>query len=231
MKRLFKILAALLLLPALAQAKDYTVKVGEFSRLKVTDNITVVYRCCPDSAGIARFSCPDDLAPALLFDNPKQQTLKVQVSFDYIDRIDELPMVYVYSEFLSGVESSSDKTVEVFSPVRCPEFKGKLVGNGKLCVYNADCQRLKLSLVTGNGLIVATGRATDVNADLTGTGCIDVNGVEAANVYCHVLGTGSIHCHPQELLKLKGLGSTTVYYTGSPQIKKQGLGKLVHVGD
>lgn len=231
MKKIFSFLLILICLPLALSAKEYTINIGDFSRLKVNDNINVVYRCTPDSAGIARFDCPDELASAFLFHNPKNETLKIEVSMDYEDCIDQLPTLYVYSEFLTQVETNSSGQVVVESPLRCPEFKGKLVGNGQLRIYGVNCQRLQVSLVTGNGLIVATGIADDLKCSLTGTGTIDLNGVQSKNVNCNVLGTGSIHCHPAEQLTLKGLGSTTVYYTGSPIIKKQGLGKLVRVGD
>ena len=46
---------------------------------------------------------------------------------------------------------------------------------------------------------------------------------------CNVLGTGSIGCAPEESLDVRGIGTTKVYYSGSPAIKKVGGARLAQM--
>ena len=84
------LLATILLLaafvPCLSAGRPYVVEVGKFSKLEIPNNLTVVYRCHPDSVGKARYECPDMLAGAVMFSNSGNGSLKVQISPDFIDR-------------------------------------------------------------------------------------------------------------------------------------------------
>lgn len=231
MKHLLFNLLVILCGAGLASARTYEVKTGEFSRLKVPDHLHVVHECNADKAGTAHYDCPDGMADAVMF-TVKGHDLKIQISPDFIGQEDKMPVIYVYSELLDEVESSSSKEVKVSKVPKCVEFKAVLMGNGTLSVDNLDAGKVVGVIMTGNGTLNLTGQTSDALLKLAGTGEIRANELDSKKVTCHVLGTGNIHCHPIDKLILKGLGTTKVYYTGNPkEIKKQGIGTLVHVGD
>lgn len=232
MKRIFYLFLMALCGALAASARVYEVKTGEFNKLNVPDNLNVVYECDQAKSGTARFECEDSMADALMFTNTGDGKLKVQLSADFIGKNLDYPTIYVFSEFLTEVESSSENKVVIKSLPRSPEFKAVLFGNGAIELCGMNLNKLTAALMTGHGLIKIDGNVGNALFKLAGTGHIDASGLEADKVSCHVFGGGEIHCRPKEELKLKGLGSTTVYYSGKPaKIKKQGIGKLVHVGD
>ena len=112
-----KIISSILLLVCCISATaanlvKYELKVNEFHELKVVDGINVVYSCNPDSAGLAVFTCPSDEAAAFIFNNPKGKgVLSMQLSTESIGR-KNMPVVYVYSTFLTKVENSGDSLVK-----------------------------------------------------------------------------------------------------------------------
>jgi len=231
MKRLFVLLIALCALGGV-YARKYEVKTGTFTKLVVPDNLEVVYVNDPARDGFATFEWEDKYADALMFSNNGSGKLTVEVSPDFIGKKLDFPAIYVYSEFLQELESSSEATVTIQELPRCPQLKVTLFGNGTVNCQGVDVNKLTVALMTGHGVIKLKGRAADALYKITGVGRIDASGLEAVKVSCHVFGGGQIHCHPIDEIKLKGLGSTTVYYSGSPaKVKKQGIGKLVHVGD
>lgn len=207
-----------------ADINEYTVEVGEFSKLKVINDIDVVYKCVPDSAGKAVFVAEDSLADAYLFTN-KNGTLKIEKYTDFATV--EVPQVTVYSNFLTSVENSSQKNVEVVSVASCPEFSVKQIGNGSVTVDNIEATKVNAKVATGKGRITIQGECTRVSLSMVGTGTIQADSLEADEVSCSVFGTGSIGCWPVDKLSVKGLASTTVYYRGTPKtIKKTGFAKV-----
>ena len=230
------LLATILLLaafvPCLSAGRPYVVEVGKFSKLEIPNNLTVVYRCHPDSVGKARYECPDMLAGAVMFSNSGNGSLKVQISPDFIDREHMLPVIYVYSEFLSEVVSSSERRVSVYSPARCSQFKGVLMGNGTLDLHGLDCDKAVGVLASGNGTVILRGKCDSALLKLTGTGRVDAFGMDAGDVVCQTLGTGDITCRFSKSLVQKGLGSTTIHYKGDPgKVRTKGLAKFNHVPD
>lgn len=231
MKRNLIFLLAVCLCSA-AFARNFEVKTGTFSKLVVPDNLKVVYEPHPSREGIAKFEWDNAYADALMFVNNGKDKLTVQISSDFIGKNLEFPVIHVYSEFLRELESSSASTVTVKNPPRCPELKVILFGNGTIDITGLDANKLTAAQMTGHGLIKMSGKAADAVYKVAGAGHIDASGLEAKKVSCHVFGGGEIHCHPIDEIKLKGLGSTTVFYSGNPpKVKKQGIGKLVKVGD
>lgn len=232
MKRIFYLFLMALCGAFASSARVYEVKTGEFNKLNVPDNLQVVYECDKSKSGTARFECEDSMADALMFTNTGDGKLKVQLSADFIGKKLDYPTIYLFSEFLTEVESSSEEKVVITGLPRIPEFKAVLFGNGTIELCDMNLNKLTAALMTGHGLIKMDGHAGNALFKLAGTGHIDASRLEADKVSCHIFGGGEIHCRPTDELKLKGLGSTTVYYSGTPaKIKKQGIGKLVHVGD
>lgn len=232
MKRLIYLLILALCAVGTATARNVRVNVGPFTKLNVIDNLNVVCICDSTQKGIATYECTEELVDALLFTTKKNGELKVQLSADFIGRNVTLPVIYVYTEFLAEVESSSTGTVDIKEVPRGPLFKASLFGNGTLRLHDMDMYKIEAALKTGHGSIQITGNTQDALLKLAGAGNIDASRLTADKVSCHVFGGGNIHCNPQNELKLKGLGSTTVYYKGNPAtVKKQGLGKLVKIND
>ncbi len=228
MKKIFMVaLAAVAVcLSAKAEVNKYTLSVGEFTKLKVYDNIDLTYKCLPDSAGLVSFVADDRFAEAFLF-TCKNGTLKVQAHTEFNVIRDELPAVTVYSSFLSTVENNSEGDVEVLNVAPCPDFQVKQVGNGTIRAFNLEATNVKAKIATGKGLITISGTATQADYDMLGTGVIQADELETNVVKCKVFGTGSIACYPISELNVKGLASTTIYYKGSPAtIKKTGFAKI-----
>lgn len=223
----YRIILFLTLMAAVltGRAAEHSLNVGQFNRLKIDDNINVVYRCDPDSTGLAIFHADDARAKAFIFSNSGGQ-LKVQVNTDDIDISGETT-VYVYSDYLTAVENGGNLTVRVESPHPCPEFKATQVGNGTVIVEDITATEVKGKLATGLGNVILSGRCTKADFTMVGTGSIQADRLEADEVQCKILGSGSIGCWAQHLLKVKGIGSTKIYYKGSPEIKKAGGGKLL----
>jgi hypothetical protein len=206
--------------------KDFSFKVEDFNKLKVVDNVNVVYRCEPDSAGMIRYSGTSEFNNAFIFDC-NNNTLKIQVYQEDLGKSD-LPTVYVYSDFLTELESSSAFTVQVESIAPCAELTFSLIGNGKIIANGIKSTNVDAKLKTGNGAIILRGECKNAGYNMVGTGTIQADELSSEIVKCKIMGTGSIGCWATELLQLKGLGSTKVYYKGEPkQIKKSGTGKLI----
>lgn len=206
-------------------ADNYSVKVGSFSKLSVIDNVNVVYRSNPDSVGYAWFSGDSRFADAFIFSN-KSGTLKIQVNTDDVNN-PGLPTVYLSSEFLVEVKNSSAREVLVESLQSSVDFKATLVGNGKIVVNDIKADKVEGTLTTGNGTISLHGQCETAVFKMIGTGIIQADGLRARNIDCQILGGGNIGCWPLDALKVKGIGSTKIYYKGNPQsVKKSGGGKL-----
>lgn len=208
---------------------DYDLQPGDFTKLKVVNDVNVIYRCSADSAGHATFQTDRQLADAFIL-TPKNGTLKVEFDAQIVGD-HAIPTITVYSRYLSEVENSSVGTVYVESVAPCPKFKAVQIGNGRIILDDVDCTELVASINTGNGSIIINGECTDARFRMVGTGLIQADGLKAQNVYCKTLGTGSIGCWPVYMLKATGLGSTKIYYKGHPEIHKLGTAKLLRLED
>ena len=212
--------------PALIFAqKTYTLEVGQFEKIKVNSNINVVYKNIPDSTGFARYSAPEGMDDLFILSTKGNGTLKIQLAQTQWDNPD-FPTVYVYSDFLSSVESSSDRQVYIESLAPCAALSINQIGNGTIIVDNVKCNNLSASITTGNGTINISGRCVNASFRMLGAGLISADRLAADNVKCSIMGTGSIGCWPIDNLQVKGLGTTKIYYKGKPNIKKSGGGKL-----
>ncbi|MDE7413462.1 MAG: DUF2807 domain-containing protein [Muribaculaceae bacterium] len=224
MKKLLLFFAILISLSASAQKNTYRMSVGQFDRLSVVDNLEVVYHCHPDSTGYVVYEATDDIAPKMIFTNTKGW-LKIQVGVDDIDT-DTLPVLHVYSDYLTSISSNSTKRVTILSNASVPHFCAKLMGNGSIMAENIKTTELEGNLVTGNGVIYLSGSCDKALYKMVGTGSINADMMKANVVNCKIMGSGNIGCWPIDKLDVRGIGSTKIYYKGSPAIKKLGGGKL-----
>lgn len=226
MKKIFFI-AIMALVVSQAKADEigkYSVEVGQFDKVKVCDNVNVVYRCLPDSTGYVQYSGDRQFADAFII-SPKDGTLKIQVSTEDVGHPD-LPVLYIYSDFLTSVENSSNFSFMIEDPAPCAEFKATQIGNGSLTIENLKTNKLSAAIKTGNGSVTVSGKCQEAQYKMLGTGMIAADRMESVSVNCRIMGSGSIGCWPEKLLTVKGLGSTKIYYKGDPKIKKSGGGKL-----
>lgn len=198
-----------------AELTRYELDVNDFSELKVIEGLNVDYKCVPDSAGKAVFTTTPDLASVLMVSNNKGK-LEMQISTDGIDYKD-LPVITVYSNFLTRVENSGDSTVRVLSVAPGPQFKAKVIGNGRLVVRNVNATQVDANLATGNGQLVLYGKCQSAKYSLTGTGSIQADDLKAVSVKCRSTGTGTIGCYVTGDLMVVGMGSGKVYYAGHPE--------------
>lgn len=199
--------------------KHYNIDVKDYTELKVIGDINVDYYENADSAGYVAFEAEADISPMVTVRNHKGR-LEVQFANDTDKKIEHLPVVRVYSNFLTKAENVGDSTLRIIKAASCPAFSCKVTGNGRLVVRDIRANEVGCSLMTGHGSIVVNGKCTEASLALTGTGTIQADGLEAKTVKCRNTGTGTIGCYATEFMQVSGAGSGTIYYRGTPKIKK-----------
>lgn len=232
MKRFITIMSILTAVAVVAagQVKHREIKVGNFTRLVLTDNINVNYRCNADSAGLAVIDCTDDVAQCLIFNLNSKGRLSIQVEDEY-ERQGQLPTITVYSSSLEEAENAGDSTLRVAGLPAMKEFKIRNIDNGKVIARGLRASKLELHILSGKGKIIASGSCDELSVRLIGTGEIQADGVRAGTVSCRIMGTGSIGCHVDGgELKVSGSGTGKVYYKGKPSkvtVRKLGTIKAI----
>lgn len=206
-------------------AERYSLNIGEFQKIRVTTNVNVFYHCKADSTGIAWYDADRGKDNIFYLEVNKDGALKIQVTDAYWGKTD-LPVLHVYSDFLSSVENSSDMELIVENLTPCASFSANQIGNGTIIAENIRCNNVSASITTGNGTVNLSGKCVNASFRMVGAGLIAADRLQAENVKCSILGTGSIGCWPIDNLNVKGLGTTKIYYKGKPNIKKTGGGKL-----
>lgn len=200
----------------------YSLNVKEFSELKVVDGVNVEYFCDASKAGTVEFESTPDVASAIIFEPNGKGKLEVKLA-SRDEKYENLPVVRVYSSFLTKVENSGDSTLKVVTVAPSATFEGRLVGNGKLVVGDVQSPRVQLKLSTGKGTITASGKCENLKIRLTGTGEINAFDLAAADVECALLGTGWIKCSAADNLKVSGAGTGTVSFKGNPVTRVKAL--------
>ena len=210
------ILMVIVVTAGMAQATRHEVKVGNFTRLALMDDINVNYRCNADSAGMAVLTCPQNVADHIMFTLSAKGQLSIQVADEY-ERSGNLPTITVYSSSLEGAENSGDSTLRIAGLPPMKAFKVRLTDNGKVIARGLKASQLELQILSGKGKIIADGSCDDLSLRLVGTGEIQADNVTATNVSCRIMGTGSMGCHVNGgTLKVSGSGTGKVYYKGEP---------------
>lgn len=205
------------------ESEVYSVNIGSFTDLRVLNCVNVIYSNNPDSIGYAQFRAPANMANAIMFNNNTKGKLTVEVATEYANN-PNLPTVYVYSSFLQSVENGGDGIVRVPSVAAAPVMSFKTLANGKIIVNNIDANTVEANVFTGKGVIILDGKCSRASLKLTGTGEIQADKLKATDVFCQIIGTGTIGCYPVSNLTLKGTGPGKVYYVGTPtNIKKTKL--------
>lgn len=223
-KKLFLLLTIFCMGMLNLHAKVYTVNVGQFEKIKINSDIAVVYKNLPDSTGMARYEAEEGNDEIFQM-TVKNGTLKIQSANSQWGE-KNLPVVCLYSDYLSSVESASDLNVTIESVAPSYSFSATQIGNGELLVDNIQATDVSASIKTGNGSVNISGTCVNATLQMLGTGLISADRLKAENIKCNILGTGSIGCWALKTLNVKGIGTTKIYYKGNPAIKKTGGGKL-----
>lgn len=205
------------------RAEETVYEVGPFDRISQLGNINVVYRTVPDSLGLAVFRSDRNIADAVEISNNKGK-----LSIREVNEHSEVPMptLYVYSDYVTQISNEGNSTIDAALELTMPSFSITLVGNGSIVCRGVSATDVSASLNTGSGTIVLEGDCETADFKLTGTGLIQADLLQADNVKCYTLGTGSIGCNPEKTLDVRGVGTTKIYYKGNPTIKKVGGASL-----
>lgn len=213
-----------------AQVTRHEVKVGDFTRLSLLDDINVNYRCNADSAGLAVFTCAHEVADHLIFSRNSSGRLSIQVD-DAYERQGHLPTITLYSKSLDEIENSGDSTLRISGLPPMKTFKVLLIDNGKVIARGLRASKLELQILSGKGKIIADGSCDELALRLVGTGEIQADNVVATTVSCRIMGTGSMGCNVNGgELKVSGSGTGKVYYKGTPSkvtVRKLGTIKAI----
>ena len=213
-----------------AQATHRVVKLADFTRLAVVDDINVEYRCNPDSAGLVVFDATQEVADALMFTVSNKGRLSIQVN-DFFESRGNLPSLTLYSSTLDEAENAGDSVLRISQLPPLKLFKVRLLDNGKVIVRGVRASQLELQILSGKGKIIADGSCDDLSLRLVGTGEIQADNVTATNVSCRIMGTGSMGCNVNGGdLKVSGSGTGKVYYKGKPNkvtVRKLGTIKAI----
>lgn len=208
----------------------YELNVKDFSQLVVDDGINVEYKSSDEMAGMAVFETTKRVADKIIFDNNNKGRLMIQKAFHEDGKMqDGLPTITVYSRFLKEVKNNGDSTLRVLSMRPTMEFKATVVGNGRVVVRDIDCSKFDGAIKTGNGTLVVTGKCESAVLNNTGTGAIQADELEAVNVSCRFLGTGTTGCWATDVLTIKGVMAGKLYYRNTPKrIRNYSVGVKIY---
>lgn len=221
--RILMIMAALLGCMQMS-AKEFKLPVGQFSKISVDDNVNVVYVGADGSPSRVTYEGDQKYAKAFII-SQKGNKLRIQVETLFVDD-PELPVLYLYSDFLENASLSSEATLTLKSVAPGSKLDLSVMGNGSIVAENIHATKIGASIKSGNGTITISGHCQTANFNMLGNGTIQADRLEAVTVNCKMLGQGSIGCWPTEELKVRGIGNTKIYYKGKPDINKKGGGKL-----
>lgn len=224
MKSKIILLFALMLAATQLSAKEFSLPVGQFSKLSVDDDVNVVYIGGDGTPSRVRYEGDQKYAKAFIITH-KGDKLRIQVETSFVDD-PELPTLYVYSDFLKQASISSESTLKIDQAAPCSEMSFSLIGNGNIVANNIKATKVAAAIKSGNGTISVEGHCQNGVFTMMGNGTIQADRLEATEAECKILGSGSIGCWPVNKLKVKGIGSTKIYYRGDPEIDKKGGGKL-----
>lgn len=205
-------------------AKEFKLPVGQFSKISVDDNVNVVYVGADGSPSRVTYEGDPKYAKAFII-SQKGNKLRIQVETLFVDD-PELPVLYLYSDFLENASLSSEATLTLKSVAPGSKLDLSVMGNGSIVAENIHATKIGASIKSGNGTITISGHCQTANLNMLGNGTIQADRLEAVTVNCKMLGQGSIGCWPTEELKVRGIGNTKIYYKGKPDINKKGGGKL-----
>ncbi|MDE5552886.1 MAG: DUF2807 domain-containing protein [Muribaculaceae bacterium] len=205
--------------------------VGEFTAIQVQDSVNIVYRNDAALNGTVRWQSADKaLSDRLIINNGKGK-LKIQIHTEDFadDDHPSMPTLYVYSSRLSKVLNYSDAQIVVEAPAQCEQMEFSQIGNGSIVASGLSVNEIYAKVTAGMGTISLSGTCKEATFRMTGTGTIQADQLTCGDVRCRIFGGGTIGCCPGSRLSVTGIGSTKIYYTGTPEITHKGGGKLIPI--
>ena len=228
MKRFSILILSCLLMASFGMARNMVYKVGAFDQITVDGNIRVVYRSVPDSAGKAIYRSGTDYSRAIEI-NCKGGKLSIKEKSGH--DLGPIPTIYVYSDFLTKITNKNNAFLRAELSTRTPTLSINLYGDGEVECSGLDLSKVSASLYAGSGRILLEGSSEEADFSILGSGEINTTGLEARTVKCNCIGKGEIKCAPIDLLDVKGVGKTKIYYIGNPKVKKIGLASINRMGE
>lgn len=223
--RLFALAACLAAaLAGSAQSSLHVINVGDFNKLTVANSVAVRYASVADSAGLAVIDCPDAAVSAITFEN-KNMNMRIEAVSD--SAFDCLPAVTIYSMALAEAKNWGDSTLTIAAINPGPKLKVSVIGNGSIVVPSLQASEVEASVKAGNGSVFLSGTAQKAKYTIMSAGVIEGRTLKAKEATCNMIGTGSIDCNATTTLKVKGIGSGSVYFWGSPEVKNHSVGVKV----
>ena len=229
------ILLTLVIISTLSSARaqteaPYTVKVGEFTQIRIRHGIPVDYICSNDSSGIITFTGSKELTEALTFDLSTKG--KLTISLEPRTFNGKVGRVTVRSHQLVSIENEGDSAARILGSNSCPVFKAKQIGNGSISIRNIEANQVEIASKLGHGTITVSGKCDLAKINCTGTGTISAGSLMANEVKCTILGTGTVDCNVSSSLSIIGTGSGHLYYAGNPtEIKNRSTGIKIEAID
>lgn len=131
-------------------------------------------------------------------------------------------VVNITAPLLKGVNLSGSASVSVTGPVTANLLDLKVSGSGNLEVQQAAISDKLTGTVSGSGsLTVFSGTTVNESLQLSGSGSINLTGMQSDKATTHISGSGNIKVKVAQTLDAHISGSGSVYYLGSPVITSQ----------
>lgn len=195
---------------------SYIDSIGVFHKIKLLGNIDAICNISKDSVGYMKY--PDATLRERLFIKNNNGTLSIQIIQDSEDP-EILPAIELFTDSLIFIENCYDGKLKIRGDVIAPSFQAKQQGNGIIEIDSIYSANIIASVTAGKGTIrILSGNCCTSKCRIMGAGTIDILGINSDKVICKFFGGGKILCYPVNYLSIFGVGSTKVYYMGSPEI-------------
>ena len=151
MKTKILLIMAVLMSALQINAREFTLPVGQFSKLSVDDNVNVIYMGADGTPSRVTYDGDQKYARAFIITH-KGNKLRIQVETLFVDD-PELPTLYVYSDFLENASLSAESTLTLKSVAPGSSLDLSVMGNGNIVADNVRATKVGASIKSGNGTI------------------------------------------------------------------------------
>lgn len=201
---------------------NITRKTDDFDRIKIGSSVNVIYHQNPDSAGIIRIYCEENIK-----DNVRTTVKKGLLTIKVSDvKTDDFGVVilHVYSSYLTEVENNGSGVFETSGKLKGAEVFFSIVGNGQIKAEKLEYNIVNGKLLTGSGDMLLKGDCNTAVLAVTGSGEIRAHDLKSRDAKCTITGNGNIGCYATKKLNTLITGSGNIYYNGNPEVKKRVIG-------
>lgn len=197
---------------------------GDFDAISLHGDLNAVVR----QAGSVKVELRADknLLPYLetrVVDGAKGRTLEIGPKRGY-DPVGTVPLtVSVDLPSLRAVSIAGSGKVRVEAFKASGRFDGSIAGSGDLQLDGLQADQVFLS-IAGSGDVVATGRASELQASIAGSGDVKALGLATNEAKISISGSGDAQVQVAQKLKVSIAGSGDVRYLGSPEVSSSVAG-------